>query len=326
MSILVTGGAGYIGSIIAERLSADGERVVCLDDLSTGHRGAVVAEAEFVQASILDAAVVESVLREYSVDTVIHCAGFSIVDESKREPLRYFGNNVAGSHALLGAMRTSGVSRIVLSSTAAIYGAPCAMPMDETHPIAPLNPYGRSKQMVEEMLGWHARAYGLGFLSLRYFNAAGASSKLGEAHVPETHLIPIALDVAAGVRDTFTVFGNTYPTPDGTCIRDFVHVEDLADGHVRAVDYLRRGGDSGAINLGSGSGHSVLQVVQAVERITGRTVHLEFGEPRVNEAHTLVASRNKALSLLDWTPLRSPIERIITDALRWREHHPGGYA
>ncbi len=326
MSIFVTGGAGYIGSVIAERLSADGERVVCLDDLSTGHRDAVVTETEFVQGTILNSTLVESVLRQHSVDTVIHCAGFSIVDESIRDPLRYFENNVVGGHALLRAMNSCGVRRIVFSSTAAVYGAPCSTPMDETHPIAPINPYGRSKRMVEEMFEWHARAYGLSFLSLRYFNAGGASARFGEHHSPETHLIPIALDVAAGARDALTVYGNAYPTPDGTCVRDFVHVEDLADGHARAVDYLRRGGDSGAINLGSGSGHSVLQVARAVEHVTGQTLRLEFGEPRENEAHTLVASREKALALLGWAPSRSNIEQIVADARRWRQQHPRGYA
>jgi len=326
LSVMLSGAAGYVGSVIAERLAASGEQIVCLDDFSTGHRDAVFPGAELVEGSILDEALVETTLRRHSVDVVVHCAAFSIVEESVRDPSKYFENNVMGSHALLRAMNACGVRRFVLSSTAAVYGDPQSVPIEETHPIAPLNPYGRSKRMIEEMLEWHARAYGLSYLSLRYFNAAGASARYGEHHTPESHLIPVALDVAAGTRDSLGIFGSDYPTPDGTSVRDYVHVEDLADAHAGAVACLRRGPIAEVVNLGTGSGHSVLEVVRAVERVTGRSVPLTRSERRTGDAHTLVASREKAAAVLGWTPSRSGIERIVADAWRWREEHPRGYA
>ncbi len=326
MSVLVTGGAGYIGSVIAQRLLAAGERVVCLDNFSTGHRDAVPPDAELVEGSILDAALVDAALRRHSVEVVVHCAAFSIVEESVRDPAKYFENNVAGSHALLRAMHACGVRRFVFSSTAAVYGEPRSVPICESHPIAPLNPYGRSKRMIEEMLEWHARAYGLHYTSLRYFNAAGASGPHGEHHTPETHLIPIALEVAAGARDSLTVFGHDYPTRDGTCVRDFIHIEDLADAHLSAVAGLRRGEQAEIINLGAGTGHSVLEVVRAVEQETGRKIPLKFAGRRAGDPHTLVASCEIALATLNWSPVRSAIERITADAWRWRKQFPHGYA
>jgi UDP-glucose 4-epimerase len=325
VSVLVTGGAGYIGSVIAERLSGERERIVCLDDFSTGHRDATVSGAELVEGSVLDATLVEATLRRYSVDAVVHCAAFSIVEDSVRDPLKYFQNNVVGTHTLLRAMLSCGVRRFVLSSTAAVYGEPTSIPIEESHSIAPLNPYGRSKRMIEEMLEWHARSHGLSYVSLRYFNAAGASARYGEHHLPETHLIPIALEVAAGTRDSLNVFGSDYPTSDGTCVRDFIHVEDLADAHVRAVSYLRQGGLAEVINLGTGTGHSVLEVARAVEQVTGRKVPLRFAGRRAGDVHSLVASREKAAIILGWLPSRSGIEQMVADAWRWRQRYPHGY-
>jgi UDP-glucose 4-epimerase len=320
-SILITGGAGYVGSIIAERLAAAGERIVCVDNFSTGHRGAVWPGAVLVEGSILDEPIVARALREHDVDVVVHCAAFSIVDESIRQAERYHRNNVTGSETLLNAIRACGVRRFVFSSSAAVYGAPQAIPMTESHPIAPLNPYGWNKRRVEEML----ERSGMSWLALRYFNAAGASERYGEQHDPETHLIPIALDVAAGKREALSVFGKHYPTRDGTCVRDYVHVEDLADAHVRAIAAVRAGEVAEAVNLGTGSGHTVLEVARAVESVTGRAAPLRFADPRDGDPHTLVASWEKAYALLGWRPARG-LETMIADAWRWRQEHPQGYA
>ncbi len=325
MSILVTGGAGYIGSAILERLVADGESVVCLDNFSTGHRDAVCGGVELVEGSILDGPCVLDTLRRFDVETVIHCAALSIVEESNRAPLAYFENNVAGAHVVLKGMVECGVTRFVLSSTAAVYGNPIEVPIRENHPIAPLNAYGRSKRMIEEMLEWHGRAYDFSYVSLRYFNAAGATIEHGEDHNPETHLIPIVLDVAQGRRTSIQIFGNDYPTADGTCVRDYIHISDLVDAHVRSVAHLRAGNPSEVFNLGTGSGHSVLEVVQAAERVTGRRVPHEVAPRRSGDAASLVASRDKAMDRLGWSPSRSAIAEVLVDAWRWKQVHPNGY-
>lgn len=326
MSILVTGGAGYVGSAIMECLVQRGESVVCLDNLSTGHRAAVHRDVDFVEGAVHDEGLVTRLLSDRGVEAVIHCAAFSIVPESNRNPLGYFENNVVGAHRLLKAMIRCGVGKFVLSSTAAIYGDPMEVPISETHPINPLNAYGRSKRMIEEMLEWYARAYRFAYISLRYFNAAGATDRFGEDHHPETHLIPVVLEAAMETRPQVFVFGNDYPTPDGSCIRDYIHVSDLADAHVRSIDYLRDGGASDTFNLGAGTGYSVLEVLDAVERITGRRIPYEIAPRRPGDATSLVASHAKARTILNWSPAVSNLDNLIRDAWRWKQRFPTGYS
>jgi len=327
MAVLVTGGAGYVGSAIMERLVAEGESVVCLDNFSTGHRDAVCAGVDVVEGSILDEALVSETLSRFDVDSVVHCAALSIVPESNREPLAYFENNVVGTERVCSAMRARGVGRFVLSSTAAVYGNPATLPIPETHAIAPVNAYGLFKRTAEELLEWCARAYvGFSFVSLRYFNAAGATATHGEDHRPETHLIPIVLEAAAGRRGEVEVFGSDYSTADGTCVRDYIHVEDLADAHVRAIRYLRDGGASDVFNLGAESGHSVLEVIRAAEGVTEKRVPRTMRGRRAGDVHSLVASREKAGRVLGWAPEKSALEQLLEDAWRWRQGHPEGYA
>lgn len=326
MAVLVTGGAGYIGSVTAERLLESGERVVVVDDLSTGHRRAIPDEAVFIEGNVLDAAVLADAFSREPIDAVLHFAAFSRVSESCADPAKYFRNNVTGSHALMDAARNAGVPAFVLSSTAAVYGNPDTVPIVEEAPCRPLNPYGLSKRMVEQMLDWYDRAYGLRYVSLRYFNAAGASEDRGEDHVPETHLIPNVLCAAAGRRDHVTVFGRDYPTPDGTCIRDYIHVEDLADAHVAAVRYLRTGGPSTILNLGTETGVSVLGVIESVRRVTGKDFEVRQERRRAGDADRLVASSEKARRVLDWMPVKSDIDSIVRDAWAWRQRYPNGYA
>lgn len=325
MSVLVAGGAGYVGSVLIERLLAHGDEVVCLDDLSLGHRDAVDARAHFVEGSLADAKLLSDTMTAFNVDSVVHCAARSIVGASNRDPLEYFETNVVGTHVLCRSMMECGVFRLVLSSTAAVYGEPETFPIDESHSTHPVSAYGRSKRMIEEMLEWHARAYDFRYLSLRYFNAAGASARYGEDHTPETHLVPIAIDAARSARK-IQVYGDDYATRDGTCVRDFVHVEDLADAHVLAISDLRGGGGSDVINLGSGEGHTVLEVLASVGKVTGRDVAYEIAERRPGDPPILVASNGKAESRLGWSPSQSSIERIVSDAWKWREAHPRGYA
>jgi UDP-glucose 4-epimerase len=326
MGVLVTGGAGYIGSVAAACLAAAKEQVVVLDNLSTGHRRAVPDGAEFIKGNISEAALLEAVFATHEIDTVMHFAAFSLVAESCAEPLKYFENNVVGAHALLKAMIRAGVRRFILSSTAAVYGRPDAVPITEDMPTRPLNPYGLSKRMIEEILEWHDRAYDLRYVSLRYFNAAGAMGDCGETHRPETHLIPNVLMAIAGMKDRVTVYGTDYDTPDGTCVRDYIHVEDLADAHLKAMAYLRDGGPSDIFNLGNAVGHSVREVIEAAQRVTGRDVPLEYGPRRQGDADKLVASSEKAQSVLGWKPKKADIDVIVRDAWAWRQTHPGGYS
>ncbi|MBI4557632.1 MAG: UDP-glucose 4-epimerase GalE [Candidatus Hydrogenedentes bacterium] len=325
MAVLITGGAGYIGSVAAEQLLELGEPVVILDNLSTGHRAAVPAGAEFIHGSVLDDSLLGKLLSDHGVDTVMHFAASSLVGESCANPLKYFENNVAGALSLLKAMRRANVERIILSSTAAVYGNPDRVPISEEMPDRPLNPYGLSKRMIEQTLEWCDTAYGLRYVSLRYFNAAGATSQRGEDHRPETHLIPNVLDVAAGARQSVTIFGNDYDTPDGTCVRDYIHVSDLTDAHVKAMHYLREGGRSEIINLGNSVGHSVLQVVESARRVTGREIPTVYSARRPGDADRLVASSEKARSVLGWKPRKAAIDDIVSDAWEWRRRHPEGY-
>jgi len=322
----VTGGAGYIGSVAVERLIEAGEDVVVLDNLETGYRGAVAPEAVFVEGDILDRAQLDRLFGQFDIDTVMHFAAFIVVSESCADPGKYFRNNVGGALSVLDAMVAGGVGRFILSSTAAVYGEPEAVPITEDMRTRPKNPYGLSKHMIEQALGWYERAHGLRSVSLRYFNAAGATERHGEAHVPETHLIPNVLMAADRERERVTVYGNDYDTPDGTCIRDYVHVVDLADAHLLAMRYLRGSGASETVNLGNSVGNSVIEVIRAVERVAGCAVPVVYGQRRAGDAARLVAASDKARRLLGWRPERDDIDTIVRDAWNWRKAHARAYA
>jgi UDP-glucose 4-epimerase len=324
MNLCVTGGAGYVGSVVAERLLADGHRVTVVDNLSTGHRDAVPAGCSLVEGDVRDARALERAI-DASTDAVLHFAALSVVAESVQRPLDYFDNNVGGTVSILRAMAKAGVGKIVFSSTAAVYGAPASLPIEEGAACVPENPYGWSKLAVEKVLDAARAASGLHYVALRYFNAAGASATRGEDHRPESHLIPIVLDAALGARKGVTVFGDDYPTRDGTCLRDYIHVVDLADAHVRALGAMERG-FSGALNLGSETGFTVLEVIGACERVTGRSVARETGPRRPGDPPALVASSRRAGEVLGWKPQSSAIDAIIASAHAWRAAHPGGYA
>ena len=317
-SYLVCGGAGYIGSHMVQCLLDEGCRVVVLDDLSTGHSQAV-GEARLVQGNILDPIVLDKVLGSQKFDGVLHFCALSLVGESVKRPLDYYRNNVAGTLSLLEAMRRHDVDRLVFSSTAAIFGEPLQDRIDEDHPKRPINPYGRTKLMVEELLTDAANAYGLRSVALRYFNAAGARSdgSIGESHQPETHLIP---NVLRSIRDgdgSLKVFGDDYPTPDGTCVRDYVHVDDLARAHLAALAWMEKREGAHAFNLGNGQGFSVLEVMQAAGRVTGKPVAYEVCDRRPGDPATLVASAERAHEQLGWKPEYTDIESIIETAWRW---------
>lgn len=326
MAILITGGAGYIGSVTAARLHEAGEEVVILDDLGRGHREALPDGVPFHEGRIGDRALVSRIVEEHAVDACVHFAALAYVGESVTKPALYFENNVAEGVALLGALVERGVRRFVFSSTCAIYGEPREVPIPEAHPQSPANPYGWSKLMLERVLASYSEAYGLRYVALRYFNAAGATAKLGEHHEPETHLIPLVLDTAAGRRSHIAVFGTDYPTPDGTAIRDYVHVLDLAEAHALALDHLRGGGASDAFNVGTGAGHSVLEVIEAARRITGRAIEVHREGRRPGDPAQLVAAAGRAGSALGWQPRHAEIDEILESAWRWRQAHPGGYA
>jgi UDP-glucose 4-epimerase len=325
MSVLVTGGAGYIGSVAVERLLMSGERVVVLDNFSTGHRGALDPRATVVEGDIQNRSLVTRVLQEHEVDTVMHFAAFIVVPESCSEPLRYFDNNFVGAHSVLSAMQEVGVKQFIFSSTAAVYGNPVSSPITEDDPKSPLNPYGLSKRMIEQILEWCASAYGMRYVALRYFNACGASEEHGEDHYPESHLIPNILKAAAGELDCITVYGNDYDTPDGTCIRDYIHIEDLVDAHIRAMAYLRTGNSAIEVNLGNSIGYSVMDVIESVRRVTGRDFAVVFKERRPGDASALVASSDKARQILGWQPQKPEIDTIVRDAWNWKLRHPVGY-
>ena len=315
MRILVTGGAGYIGSHMAKLLVETGAEVTVLDDLSTGHAEALRG-ARFVQGDIADVAATKSLLQKSGIEAVVHFAASSLVGESMADPLKYYRRNVGGTAALVQAMRDAGVARIVFSSTAAVYGDPVRTPIDEAHPTQPVNPYGASKLAVERMLSDCSAAYGIGAVVLRYFNAAGAdpSGELGERHDPETHLIPLVLQAASGRRASISVFGNDWPTRDGTCVRDYIHVSDLCVAHLQALDWLAKGGRYECFNLGNGDGATVLEVIQAARRVTGRPIKIIEAERRAGDPPSLIADAGKARRVLGWQPARADIEGIVRDA------------
>lgn len=318
MKVLVTGGAGYIGSHMIRMLLQHGHDVVTLDNLSSGHRDAV-SGGRFILGDLADRILLDSLFSADKYDAVLHFASLIQVGESVREPGRYYQNNVANTLNLLDAMVRHGVGKFVFSSSAAIFGEPQSIPMDENHAKVPLNPYGVSKLMVEQILADYDRAYALKSVSLRYFNAAGADPDglLGERHEPETHLIPLVLQAAAGQRQHITVFGQDYATPDGTCIRDYVHVTDLCQAHLLALDFLRDGGGSAAFNLGNGQGFSVRQVIDVAMKITGREIPVVFGERRAGDPARLVADSTLAREKLGWRPDYSGLEQIIRHAWQW---------
>jgi UDP-glucose 4-epimerase len=325
MAVLVTGGAGYIGSAFVEQLLDAGEAVVVLDDLSRGHREAVDPRAAFVRGRTGDAALVEGLAREHAVDACAHFAAFAYVGESVTEPARYYDNNFTQAAVLFEALARAGVRRVVFSSTCATYGVPREVPIPESHPQWPINPYGWSKLFVERLLADFDRAYGLRFVALRYFNAAGATRRCGEAHVPETHLIPLVLAAAAGRRGPVSVFGEDYDTADGTAVRDYIHIEDLAEAHLLALAHLRRGGASQFLNLGNGKGYSVLEVIEAVRRVSGLDVPHTMGPRREGDPPRLVGEATKAREVLGWVPRRPDLDDIIRSAWEWMQAHPRGY-
>ena len=323
MRLLVTGGAGYVGSVVASQLLEEGHEVDVLDDLSKGHGGAVPEGARLVEGSLLDEAFVAETLAG-GFDGVLHFAALSLVAESVEEPERYYRNNVGGALNLLEAMGEAGVPRLVFSSTAAVYGEPEEVPIPETAPTKPTNPYGSSKLAVDRLIGHVAQARGLSATSLRYFNVAGASGRFGEDHHPETHLIPLVLQAAAGTRESVKIFGTDYPTRDGTAVRDYIHIEDLGRAHLLALK-ASEPGEHRVYNLGNGSGFSVLQVVEAARSVTGENVRAEEAPRRAGDPPQLVASSDAIRADLGWRPEKPGIEAMISDAWAWMQEHPNGY-
>lgn len=327
MAIAVLGGAGYIGSHTVKQLLAAGEDVIVSDNLITGHRKAVDRRARFYQGDIRDFKFLSSVFSQEKVDGIVHFAAFSVVPESMKNPLKYFDNNTCGMVTLLEAMKQFGIKRIVFSSTAATYGEPKQIPIKETDPQIPTNAYGESKLAMEKIMHWADLADGLKFIALRYFNVAGAmpDASIGEDHSPETHLIPIILQVAAGKRLNLQIFGNDYPTKDGTNVRDYVHVLDLADAHVLALKYLEAGNSSTAFNLGSATGFSNMEILQAARKVTDKEIPASIGPRRSGDPSTLIASSEKAKKILGWKPKFDNIEKIIETAWKWHENNPEGF-
>ena len=324
MRVLVTGGAGYIGSVVTEQLVNDGHNVVVYDNLSKGHRGAVVDGADFVEGDLFEGDKLRQTLGDNRIDAVIHMAASSLVGESVEKPAKYYQNNVVAGLVLLDAMHESGVRRIVFSSTAATYGEPEAQPIFESAPTNPTNTYGETKLAFERAMNWYEKAHGLRYASLRYFNAAGASEKCGEDHDPETHIIPITLQAAAGKRAHVEIFGEDYPTPDGTCIRDYIHVIDLARAHILALDVLNE--RSAIYNLGcGGDGYSVRDVIDTARRVTEKEIPVRMGQRRAGDPAVLIASSDKIKSELGWQPQFQDLGVIIESAWRWMQAHPDGY-
>ncbi|AIW41182.1 MULTISPECIES: UDP-glucose 4-epimerase GalE [Paenibacillus] len=326
MAILVTGGAGYIGSHTVAELLDLGEEVVVLDNLQTGHKAALLG-GKLYEGDLRDKELLSKLFSENSIDAVIHFAANSLVGESMQNPGKYYDNNVFGTLSLLEAMKDAGVRRIVFSSTAATYGEPEKVPIEEGDRTEPTNVYGETKLMMERMMSWFDKVLGIKYVSLRYFNAAGAheSGKIGEDHRPESHLIPLVLQTALKQRPHIAVFGEDYATPDGTCVRDYIHVSDLADAHVRAVNYLREGNDSNVFNLGNGQGFSVKEVIETARKVTGLDIPVVTEPRRAGDPAILVASSDKARSVLGWSPARTQLEDIISGAWGWHQSHPHGY-
>ncbi len=328
MRVLVTGGAGYIGSVVTEELVARGDEVVVYDDLSKGHQDAVVLEATFVQGDLLDTARLAETMRGFGAEAVVHMAAASLVGESVRDPGRYYRQNVVAGLALLDTMCACGVSSLVFSSTAAVYGNPVKQPIEEGDPLAPTSPYGATKLAFEEALRWYDAAHGLRSVSLRYFNAAGATARNGERHDPETHLVPLVLEVAAGRYAEVVIHGHDYPTRDGTCVRDYVHVVDLSKAHVLAMDALAAGARSRIYNLGcGGQGYTVREVIEVVERVTGVPVPFRLGPRRPGDPAVLLASSDRIARELGWSPAHPGLDDIVASAWQWLERaHPRRHA
>lgn len=326
MAVLVTGGAGYIGSHAVAALLEKGEQVVVVDNLSQGHRNAVLG-GKLYAGDLRNVEFLAKVFAENDIDGVIHFAASSLVGESMQDPAKYYHNNVYGTLCLLEQMQKAGVKKIVFSSTAATYGEPERIPIDEFDRTLPTNTYGETKLAMERMIRWFDDAHGIKFVSLRYFNAAGAheDGQIGEDHSPETHLVPLVLQVALGQRPHISVFGDDYPTVDGTCVRDYIHVSDLADAHLLALERLSKGGESGIFNLGSGQGFTVKQVIDVARQVTGHEIPAKFEPRRAGDPATLVASSARARQELGWTPKRERLEDIISSAWQWHVKHPKGY-
>ena len=328
MAILVLGGAGYIGSHTVYELIDAGRDVVIADNLETGHIEAVHPKAKFYQGDIRNREFVDSVFESEHIDGVIHFAANSLVGESMTNPLKYYDNNLCGTKVLLESMVAHGIDKIVFSSTAATYGEPERVPILETDKTEPTNCYGETKLSMEKMFKWVGKAHGLRFVSLRYFNACGAhvSGKIGEAHNPESHLIPLILQVPNGQREYISIFGDDYDTKDGTCIRDYIHVTDLAQAHILAMDYLMNGGESNIFNLGNGVGFTVKEVIETARKVTGHTIPAKTTPRRAGDPAQLIASSEKARSVLGWHPEHADLEEIIATAWNWHKHHPHGFA
>lgn len=323
MRVLVTGGAGYIGSVVVEQLIKAGHDVIVFDNLSQGHRAAVPPEAVFIKGELADLAALKRVFSEHSPEAVMHFASHTLVSESMAKPFLYLGANVVNGINLLQVAVDHGTRRFILSSTANLFGAPRKIPIEETAPIVPGSPYGESKFVLERILYWLEKTQGLRYAALRYFNAAGATEERGEDHDPETHLIPIVLSVALGKRKSVTIYGDDYPTPDGTCVRDYIHVADLARAHILALQALERG--SCVYNLGNGRGFSVKQVIETARKITGHPIPAEVGPRRPGDPPVLVASSEKIRRELGWEPEFPDLESIIASAWRWHQKFPDGY-
>lgn len=327
MSILVLGGAGYIGSHAVYQLIDQNNRVVVVDNLQTGHQKAVHPKAAFYEGDLRDRDFLESVFKRENISAVIHFAANSLVGESMKNPLAYYDNNVYGTQVLLETMVKFNVKKIVFSSTAATYGEPEVIPILEDTPTNPTNAYGETKLAMEKMMKWTEKSYGIRYVSLRYFNVAGAreSGEIGEDHRPETHLIPIVLQTALKQREVITIFGNDYDTPDGTCIRDYIHVEDLIDAHLLALKYLHDGGKSNIFNLGNNRGFSVKEIIATARKVTGEDIPAKIGKRRLGDPSILVASSKKAKEILGWEPKRTQIDKIIKDAWNWHVNNPSGF-
>jgi UDP-glucose 4-epimerase len=321
MAVLVTGGAGYIGSVMVELLREMNEQPVVLDDLARGHRAAVDSNVPFYEGKVGDSELVRRICGDHSIDACIHFAALAYVGESVAEPSRYFENNVEQGIRFLDSLISSGVRNLVFSSTCATYGEPVRIPIDESHPQQPTNPYGWSKLMMEKILAAYDHAYGLKYVALRYFNAAGATAHRGELHEPESHLIPNVLSVALGKQEFVSVFGTDYPTPDGTAVRDYIHVSDLCAAHVRALQYLQSANESKCINLGNGQGYSVMEVIKTAERITDRIIRVKSEPARAGDPSHLVANAELAATVLKWKPKFPTLDSIIQTAWDWHRSH-----
>ena len=327
MTILVLGGAGYIGSHTVYELIDAGEDVVIVDNLQTGHKGALHPKARFYKGDIRDEKFLDDLFNNEKIDSVIHFAANSLVGESMIDPLKYYDNNLYGTMILLKSMVKNGIEKIVFSSTAATYGEPEKTPIFENDRTKPTNTYGETKLSMEKMFKWVSKAHGLRYVSLRYFNACGAhvSGKIGEDHSPETHLIPLILQVPNGKREHIGIFGDDYQTPDGTCIRDYIHVTDLAQAHILAVKYLNKGNESDIFNLGNGVGFSVKEVIETARKVTGHPIPAKISKRRAGDPAILIASSDKAKSILGWNPSHNSLDEIIETAWKWHKTHPNGY-